>query len=179
DVKAFDRDNKHFVTGNFDLAGERLQLVSLWVDQVDLLAALDEVVDIAGIDPVNVVVDVYVQLQDSDSDSSELEKLLEGVVDGKIKGTPLRRATFVAVADSRCSYKIRTYRKLEGRSDFVIDGTIDDMHPLTGQRLNLWRLKNFDGKRLPAAPGTYLFQLNAKNNPADERLMALAEIRGV
>ncbi|MCZ4279009.1 acetyl-CoA carboxylase biotin carboxyl carrier protein subunit, partial [Rhodococcoides yunnanense] len=26
DVKAFDRDNKHFVTGNFDLAGERLQL---------------------------------------------------------------------------------------------------------------------------------------------------------
>ncbi|MCZ4279053.1 fused acetyl/propionyl-CoA carboxylase subunit alpha/methylmalonyl-CoA decarboxylase subunit alpha, partial [Rhodococcus yunnanensis] len=26
---------------------------------------------------------------------------------------------------------------------------------------------------------TYLFQLNAKNNPADERLMALAEIRGV
>ena len=179
DVKAFDRENKHFVTGNFDLAGERLQLVSLWVDQVDLLAGLDEVVDIAGIDPANVVVDVYVQLKDSDFDSSELEKLLDGVVDEKIKGTPLRRATFVAVADSRLSYKIRTYRKLEGRSEFVIDGTIDDMHPLTGQRLNLWRLKNFDGKRLPAAPGTYLFQLNAKNNPADERLMALAEIRGV
>ena len=29
------------------------------------------------------------------------------------------------------------------------DLTIRDMHPLTGQRLDLWRLKNFDGTRLP------------------------------
>ena len=27
------------------------------------------------------------------------------------------------------------------------------MHPLTGQRLDLWRLKNFDGTRLPASAG--------------------------
>ena len=53
------------------------------------------------------------------------------------------------------------------------------MHPLTGQRLDLWRLKNFTGTQMPAAQGTYLFHLVAPNNPADERLVALAEVRDI
>ena len=59
------------------------------------------------------------------------------------------------------------------------DLTIRDMHPLIGQRLDLWRLKNFNGTRLPAAAGTYLFHVVAKENPSDERLIALAEVRDV
>ena len=59
------------------------------------------------------------------------------------------------------------------------DPTIRDMHPLTGQRLDLWRMKNFDGTRLPAAAGTYLFHVVAKENPSDQRLIALAEVRDV
>ena len=59
------------------------------------------------------------------------------------------------------------------------DRVIRDMHPLTGQRLDLWRLKNFDGTRLPSAEDTYLFQCVAQDNPADERIVALAEIRDV
>ena len=51
------------------------------------------------------------------------------------------------------------------------------MHPLTAQRLNLWRLKNFDGERLPSAEDTYLFHLMAKDNPNDERFIAMAEVR--
>ena len=53
------------------------------------------------------------------------------------------------------------------------------MHPLTGQRLDLWRLKNFEGTRLPSAEDTYLFHCVAPDNPADERLVALAEVRDV
>ncbi len=59
------------------------------------------------------------------------------------------------------------------------DRTIRDMHPLTGQRLDLWRLKNFNGTRLPAAAGTYLFHVVTRQNPSDERLIALAEVRDV
>ena len=51
------------------------------------------------------------------------------------------------------------------------------MHPLTAQRLDLWRLKNFDGARLPSAEDTYLFHVVAKDNPNDERLIAMAEVR--
>jgi acetyl-CoA carboxylase carboxyltransferase component len=59
------------------------------------------------------------------------------------------------------------------------DRVIRDMHPLTGQRLDLWRLKNFDGTRLPSPVDTYLFHIVAKDNPADERIAALAEVRDV
>ena len=51
------------------------------------------------------------------------------------------------------------------------------MHPLTAQRLDLWRLKNFNGARLPSAEDTYLFHVVAKDNPNDERLIAMAEVR--
>jgi len=51
------------------------------------------------------------------------------------------------------------------------------LHPLTAQRLNLWRLKNFHGVRLPAAEDTYLFHIVAKENPNDERFIAMAEVR--
>ena len=53
------------------------------------------------------------------------------------------------------------------------------LHPL-GQRLDSWRLKNFDGTRLPAAAGTYpLPRGGDPENPSDERLIALAEVRDV
>ena len=61
------------------------------------------------------------------------------------------------------------------REDRVIRG----MHPLIGQRLDLWRLKNFKGTPLPAAEDTYLFHCVASDNPADERIVALAEIYDV
>ena len=56
---------------------------------------------------------------------------------------------------------------------------IRGLHPLTAQRLDLWRLKNFDGTRLPSAEDTYLFHVVAKENPNDERLIAMAEVRDV
>jgi len=70
-----------------------------------------------------------------------------------------------------------TFRPREG--GLQEERVIRDMHPLTGQRLDLWRLKNFDGTRLPSAENIYLFHCVAKDNPADERLVALAEIRDV
>ena len=57
------------------------------------------------------------------------------------------------------------------------EDVIRGMHPLTAQRLDLWRLKNFDGKRLPSAEDTYLIHVVAKENPNDERLIAMAEVR--
>ena len=68
-----------------------------------------------------------------------------------------------------------TYRpSADGPSE---ERAIRDIHPMTGQRLDLWRLKNFTGTRLPSAEGTFLFHLVAPGNPKDERLFAAAEVR--
>jgi acetyl/propionyl-CoA carboxylase alpha subunit/acetyl-CoA carboxylase carboxyltransferase component len=53
------------------------------------------------------------------------------------------------------------------------------LHPMMAERLELWRLSNFSLERLESAPDVYLFRLRAHENPRDERLVALAEVRDV
>ncbi len=51
------------------------------------------------------------------------------------------------------------------------------VHPMMGERLHLWRLKNFKIDRLPSAEDLYLLHAVANDNPKDERLFAVAEVR--
>ena len=52
------------------------------------------------------------------------------------------------------------------------------LHPMMGKRMNLWRLENFALERLPSADeDVFLFHARARDNPRDERLFALAEVR--
>ena len=63
------------------------------------------------------------------------------------------------------------------------DGALDEnrdvrgLHPMMAERMELWRLSNFELERLPASPDVYLFPAVARDNPRDERLVALAEVR--
>ena len=51
------------------------------------------------------------------------------------------------------------------------------VHPMMGERLHLWRLKNFKLERLPSVEDVYLLHAVAVQNPKDERLFAVAEVR--
>jgi len=51
------------------------------------------------------------------------------------------------------------------------------VHPMLGERLHLWRVRNFEVTRLPSPDDIYLLQAIAKENPKDERLFAVAEVR--
>jgi acetyl-CoA carboxylase carboxyltransferase component len=53
------------------------------------------------------------------------------------------------------------------------------LHPMMAERMELWRLSNFALERLDSAPGVYLYRAVAHDNPRDERLVALAEVRDV
>ena len=62
------------------------------------------------------------------------------------------------------------------------DGPVEDellrgLHPMMGERSALWRLSEFALERLPAAEDVYLFHGVARENPRDERLFAVAEVR--
>ena len=50
------------------------------------------------------------------------------------------------------------------------------VHPMMGERMHLWRLKNFKIKRLPSVEDVYLVHAVANDNPKDERLFAVAEV---
>ncbi len=51
------------------------------------------------------------------------------------------------------------------------------LHPMMAQRLHLWRFSNFNMERLPSVEDVYLFHAVARENPKDERLFAVAEVR--
>ena len=50
---------------------------------------------------------------------------------------------------------------------------------LISRRLHMWRLSNFEISRLPSVDDVYAYDCVARENPADRRLVAVAEIRGL
>jgi len=66
----------------------------------------------------------------------------------------------------------------EVSAGFTEDRLIRGLHPQIAQQLQLQRLREFDLTRLPSADEEiYLFKAVAKTNPADERLVAMGQIR--
>jgi acetyl/propionyl-CoA carboxylase alpha subunit/acetyl-CoA carboxylase carboxyltransferase component len=59
----------------------------------------------------------------------------------------------------------------------VEDGSLRGLQPMMAERLQLWRYENFDLHRLATDDGIHLFRAVAWNNPKDERLFAVAEVR--
>ncbi len=59
----------------------------------------------------------------------------------------------------------------------VEDTLVRGVHPMVGRRLNLWRLRNFDVTRIEAPDDVLLYDCVALENPADRRLVALAQVR--
>ena len=173
DVKIFEQAGGQFVTGSYELAGQQLHLVATVTDRERLSATLDVVDTIAGPKPENLVVGIYLSWPDAPTDGDELSAELRDVLAGHPTVSGWRRVTVTVVG--RELHQL-TFRPAQN-GGLAEDLTIRDMHPLMGQRLDLWRLKNFNGTRLPAAAGTYLFHVTAKDNPSDERLIALAEVR--
>jgi acetyl/propionyl-CoA carboxylase alpha subunit/acetyl-CoA carboxylase carboxyltransferase component len=175
DIKTFEQAGGQFVTGNYELSGKPHHLVSTVTDRERLSATLHAVDTIGGPNANNLVVDIYLSWPDAPTDGDRLSAELREVLNEHPSATSWRRVTVTVVG--RELHQV-TFRPAPD-GGLAEDLTIRDMHPLTGQRLDLWRLKNFNGTRLPAAAGTYLFHVVAKENPSDERLIALAEVRDV
>ena len=172
-VKIFEQAGGQFVTGDYELSGKQHHLVSTVTDRERMAATLHAVDAIGGPNANNLVVDIYLSWPDAPTDGDRLSAELRDILNEHPSTTSWRRATVTVVG--RELHQVTFRAAPEG--GMAEDLTIRDMHPLTGQRLDLWRLKNFNGTRLPAAEGTYLFHVTAKDNPSDERLIALAEVR--
>ncbi len=175
-LRAFPIDGRTCVTGDYELNGERLHLVALMTPADQLPGTLSEVARLVTetADPSSVVVDLYLSWPDRPTDPDELSDRLR---DRLSEFDVLRSTRRVTVTVATRAGEIETVTFRPDGDGLAEEHVIRGMHPLTAQRLDLWRLKNFDGKRLPSAEDTYLLHVVAKENPNDERLIAMAEVR--
>jgi acetyl/propionyl-CoA carboxylase alpha subunit/acetyl-CoA carboxylase carboxyltransferase component len=179
-LRAFQLDGRTCVTGDYELNGRRLHLVALMAAHETLPDALSSVAGLVSetADPSDVVVDLYVAWPDGPATADELASRLQGQLSEVEVLRSVRRVTVTACTPGG-DVETLTFRPSSDGSGpgLAEEPVIRGMHPLTAQRLDLWRLKNFDGERLPSAEDTYLLHVVAKENPNDERLIAMAEVR--
>ena len=179
DVRSFRLEGRQFVTGTYELQGKRLYLISMTGYLSELPAVLVSVAGLAAevTDPTNLVVDLYLSSSDPPADPDSVASWLRDMLADLPALVLGRRVTVTVCGNAGGQVQQFTFRPSQGglEEERVIRG----MHPLTGQRLDLWRLKNFKGTRLASPEDTYLFHCVAPDNPADERLVAFAEVRDV
>jgi acetyl-CoA carboxylase carboxyltransferase component len=180
-VRSFLLDGHSCVTADYDLQGSRLHLISMMAEVEALPSALSALATLAAevADPADLVVDLYLSWPERPADSDEMVAQLRTLLAGSPVLHVGRRVT-VTVCTPGGGVETVTFRPVAGGTGpeaLEEERVIRGLHPLTAQRLELWRLKEFDGVRLPSAEDTYLFHVVAKDNPNDERFIAMAEVR--
>jgi hypothetical protein len=169
EVRAFQDHGQQFVTGEYELGGKRLHLIATMGALSELAACLANVAGQAAVvaDPTNLVVDLYLSSGDASADPDSVASMLaEALAD--VPALVIGRRVTVTVCDQTGAQLQFTFRPSQGRLEE--ERVIRGIHPMIGQRFDLWRLKNFKGTQLPATEDTYLFHCVALDNPADERM---------
>ena len=126
----------------------------------------------------DIVLDFFTWRTDALPDLAETRTQLHAIVNQAGFPQPIARVV-VAVSSA-------TEQSGRGMQHFTFERSGDTyeevelfrgVHPMIGERLHLWRLKNFRFDRLPSVEDVYLLHAVAHENPKDERLFAVAEVR--
>jgi acetyl/propionyl-CoA carboxylase alpha subunit/acetyl-CoA carboxylase carboxyltransferase component len=192
DVAAGDGTSRRFVTAE-DASGGQATLVAAAAADIAALpgaiAALGTLAAEATAD--SLVADLYVTWAghpDPDELAARLGELLAASPHSPSPpassppAARIARITFTVAGISGIAMRHRfTFRPAGGAGDgagLTEDLLIRGLHPQIAQRLQMDRLRDFDLTRLPSADEEiYLFKAAAKSNKADERLIAMGQVR--
>ncbi|MFT3876224.1 MAG: carboxyl transferase domain-containing protein [Propioniciclava sp.] len=178
DVDRTEASGRPVVTARYRLDGQPRRFVSTiaGVDELrpdgPVAAVLADAVAARAASEV-VVAELYVRWPETPDPATVGSDLL-ALLDGWAWLDGVHRITVAAcAADGSVEY--RTFRN-EGEGP-VEDVKVRGMHPMSGRRLDLWRLREFDVTRLPAPEDVVLYECVARSNPGDRRLVAMAQVR--
>jgi acetyl-CoA carboxylase carboxyltransferase component len=127
---------------------------------------------------VRPVLDVHLWQTGEPGDVDAVAEALRGTLDGRF-GRPVHRVDVTITAEPPDPRLPVTYHYCfrPGADGLAEDPLYRNMHPMLAKRLNMDRLCHFAITRLDSAEDVYLFRGVARDNPKDERLFALAEVR--
>jgi acetyl/propionyl-CoA carboxylase alpha subunit/acetyl-CoA carboxylase carboxyltransferase component len=168
-----------FVTAEHTASGEHARVVTTGVDFPALAGAVRAVGELAGDLPAtgNVVAELYVSWPDQPADADTMAATLLEVIAADPLPPQVRRITaMVAGRGGAVMHQHFTFRP--SATGFAEERLIRGLHPIIASRMQIERLRDFDLTRLPSADEeVYLFKCVARENPSDERLVAMAQVR--
>jgi acetyl/propionyl-CoA carboxylase alpha subunit/acetyl-CoA carboxylase carboxyltransferase component len=195
-VTTRDIGGRQFVTAEYDGASDGgvdgPALVAAAVTSLaDLPHAVDSLSGLAMAAPAGgLVADLYVAgdgesvAGDGHPDADALAGHIHDLLAQRQRPLPasVERVTVTIVGSSGAASQHHfTYRPAAEHTEgsaLAEDRLIRGLHPQIAERLQLYRLREFDLTRLPSADEEiYLFKAVAKSNKADERLIAMSQVR--
>ncbi|HEX9312927.1 MAG TPA: carboxyl transferase domain-containing protein, partial [Actinomycetota bacterium] len=175
-------DGRPVVTGSYPHDGTTVHLVATHGGGTKLAEAAGAAALMIPEIPSgeDVVVDLYLWREgppDQDPDGTARE--IAAVLDAAPFGRPIRRIVVAlsGPADRLDTVAMELFTFRPSPEGYREERLYRGLHPMMGKRLDLWRLSNFWIGRLPSVEDVYLFHGMARENPKDERLFALAEVR--
>jgi acetyl-CoA carboxylase carboxyltransferase component/biotin carboxyl carrier protein len=172
------------LSAQYTSGDQRYQLFAThasWEDLGPVLAELRPAVD-AVPGALQVAIDLYVHRAEPVGDPAGTIAALAATFRHAGFSRPIKRIV-VAIAGGQGQWATSStaYFTFRQTSDggYAEDRLYRGLHPMVGERLQMWRFKHFDIERLPSADDVYLFKAVARESPKDVRLLALGEVRDV
>ena len=180
DIRCRQVSDRSVFTAEYTLDGRRMRLVATAADFSELAKAvrvLTDTPDTSADLSADLIADIYLSWSDQPADPDATAAALRDRLAQLPLPRQLRRVTTTVVARrGTATHHHFTFRPTEG--GLCEERLIRGLHPLVAQRLQLRRLENFNLTRLPSADeDVHLFQCVAPENPTDERLVAMAQVR--
>jgi acetyl/propionyl-CoA carboxylase alpha subunit/acetyl-CoA carboxylase carboxyltransferase component len=174
-------DGHDVALAGYRSGGGRRQLAAAYAELEDIPAVARAFARHAARlpDARRAVLDVYAQHRGAAPPRPQLAARLRALL-AEVPASPGLHRIVIAVAEPRrgrgmAAIDLFTFRP--GPRGLVEDAVLRGLHPLMGDRLQLWRLAEFTLERLSTPEDIYMFRGIARTNPRDERLFALAEVR--
>ncbi|MEI2776744.1 MAG: carboxyl transferase domain-containing protein [Tetrasphaera sp.] len=179
DLREFDVDRRPFASANYTLDDRPSHLITT-VGQHDELVVGSPLVEaltgLLGHSGRQEVVDVYIHTPDLTLDEDAASAQLAEQVAALPFVHTLRRIAVGVVRGEGVEVGYFTFRP-QGDGTVIEDVPVRGIHPMVGRRLNIWRLRDFELTRLEAPRDVLLLHGVARENPRDQRLFALSEVR--
>jgi acetyl/propionyl-CoA carboxylase alpha subunit/acetyl-CoA carboxylase carboxyltransferase component len=180
DLRRLTSAGRPFVVADYALDERPTRLVTTIAESSELDASSDLVAEIdAQLEEAPaghaVVVDLYLSWPGAPESVTEMSVTLQRVLIALPYAARVRRTAVAVCPGGERPVSYFTFRP--SPDGVVEDDLVRGVHPMVGRRLNLWRLRDFNITRLDAPEDVLLYHCVAPGNAADQRLVALAQIR--
>ena len=174
-------DGQPFITAEYAHEGERITMITTHASYDSLVESGRATIPVIREAPIdhNIVLDFYIyREQPEESEEDTLEYVRQALDSIPFPRAIRRIVTSVRIPGAglgMTGQRFFTWRPSD--SGYWEETSYRGLHPMMAKRLHLWRFESFNLERLPSVEDVHLFRATAKDNPNDERLFAVAEVR--